>query len=98
VSSNDEMLQQFAKISRGMSPEQVKSVLGSPAIELETSVPDDSAWGMQDIFWIKIPAGKPCLEWVYRGTSVDFTIWFAFDNQNWTTALKLPIPRTVRES
>ena len=85
----------FQEIGPGMTPNEVRGLLGDATRESEKVVPEGSGWGTQSSFWLKILPGQPYLELVYSSGTTDFTIWFAREYGKWSTAMKLPLPRNV---
>ena len=70
-------------MSHDRSPSQVRTEYGDPDEIIESHVPVDSVWGLQDGFSHKIQGGESVLKWMYYGDPKDRCIWFAKVDGNW---------------
>ena len=80
-------------MSQDRSPTHFHSEYGVPDEIIESQLPIDSGWGLQDGFVHKIQGGESVLKWMYYGDPKDRCIWFAKVNGCWVFTLQLSAPK-----
>ncbi len=89
-----------AKVTKGMTPAQVQSILGEPTESESGTIPSGSAGGLQEGFHYKLFPGDPYLQWLYRRGKQSYYLWFAQEvatgewrlsfNTSWTSIVDRP--------
>jgi len=90
------LTQGFNQLCKGMPQSEILKLMGEPTRSSVETIPLGSGWGEQEAFWIKIPAGHNVLEWSYPVDNGTITLWFAKTDKDWSIALKVKLPLTVK--